>query len=59
MVTEVWLIRVLRFPEILTTGHEISIERLPFGQNTKDDCKACDYGLKNHFDAATQQCVKR
>ena len=31
----------------------------PFGQNTKDDCKTCDYGLKNHFDTDTQQCAKR
>jgi hypothetical protein len=31
----------------------------PFGQDIKNDCKNCDYGDTNHFDAATGQCVKR
>ena len=31
----------------------------PFGQDIKDDCKNCDYGKTNRFDAASGQCVKR
>jgi len=31
----------------------------PFGQDIRGDCKFCDYGDKNHFDAASGQCVKR
>jgi len=31
----------------------------PFGQDIRSDCKFCDYGDKNHFDAASGQCVKR
>jgi hypothetical protein len=31
----------------------------PFGQDIKNDCKTCDYGNKNHFDAASGQCIKR
>ena len=31
----------------------------PFGQDIKSDCKTCDYGDTNHFDAITGKCVKR
>jgi len=31
----------------------------PFGQDIKNDCKTCDYGDTNHFDAASGKCVKR
>ncbi len=31
----------------------------PFGQDNIDDCKNCDYGATNHFDAITGRCVKR
>jgi len=31
----------------------------PFGQDTGNDCKNCDYGSTNHFDVALRQCVKR
>ncbi len=31
----------------------------PFGQDIKNDCKNCDYGDTNHFDAARGKCVKR
>jgi len=31
----------------------------PFGQDIRNDCKTCDYGDKNHFDAASGQCIKR
>jgi len=31
----------------------------PFGQDIKNDCKNCDYGDTNHFDASTGKCVKR
>jgi hypothetical protein len=31
----------------------------PFGQDISNDCKNCDYGIANHFDATLGQCVKR
>jgi len=31
----------------------------PFGQDTLNDCKNCDYGSTNHFDPTTGKCIKR
>ena len=31
----------------------------PFGQDSRDDCKNCDYGVENRFDAVLGKCVRR
>jgi hypothetical protein len=43
----------------LTGENMADLKGCPFGQDIKGDCKTCDYGDTNHFDAASGKCVKR
>ena len=33
------------------------LEIADMAKKSKMNCRTCDYGKKNHFDAATRQCV--
>jgi hypothetical protein len=37
----------------------VDLKGCPFGQDDSNDCKHCNYGKENHFDATLGQCVKR
>ena len=52
-ITNIWLILYLR------RWCVADLKGCPFGQDIKNDCKTCDYGDTNHFDAASGQCVRR